>query len=410
MELSGGPRLPAARLPRMCGIAGLVEREASVPIAKLRKMAEAQAHRGPHDMAIAAWGRAGFSFRRLAIVDVRGGAQPLSDESGRIHVVANAEIYNHTDLRRQLEGRGHRFRTASDVEAIVHGYEEWGEGVVERLAGMFALAIWDEDRQRLLLARDRLGKKPLLYSEAGGRLAFASEFRALLVDSRIPRDPDPRAISDYLTYQYVPAPSTGFKAVRKLPAAHTLVFENGAGRLERYWSPSTTPRISITPGEALEETERRLEAAVEARRMGEVPTGAFLSGGVDSSLVAAMMARTGRVRTFSVGFEDPRFSELPFARAVAQHLGTEHHEFVLKAENISVLPQLVRHYGEPYADSSALPSFFLSRRSMRPSKHQGMPVWQDKLFITMARNANDASSYFRLPPGRVIEVGSQVTV
>jgi len=235
----------------MCGIAGVVERPGErAPLETLEAMGDALAHRGPDDRALRCYGRAGFSFRRLSIIDVAGGAQPIDDESGCRHLVLNGEIYNHRDLRRELEARGHRFRTESDVEVVVHGYEEFGDDVVRRLRGMFAFALWDEDRQRLLLARDRLGEKPLVYCDSGGRLAFASELQGLLQDRRIPREPDLAAIHHYLTYQYVPWPLTAFAGVRKLPPGHLLVYQDGRARVERYWSLPFAPPLRITEEEA----------------------------------------------------------------------------------------------------------------------------------------------------------------
>jgi asparagine synthase (glutamine-hydrolysing) len=345
----------------MCGIAGVVEAEGPPSRELLERMGQAITHRGPDDGRVDVFGRAGFSFRRLSIIDVAGGAQPISNETGRIHVMCNGEIYNYLDLRRELESLGHRFKTHSDVETIVHGYEQWGDEVPKHLHGMFALSIWDEDRQRLLLARDRLGKKPLVYAESSGRLTFGSEFSAVLADRRVSREVDRLAMHDYLTYQYVPAPGSGFKAIRKLPPAHILIFEGGVAKTSRYWQPSCAPRLDITMDDAVAETERRLKEAVRKRLMSEVPLGAFLSGGVDSSLIVALMSEFTKVKTFSIGFEESGFNELPHARAVAERYATDHHEFVVKSNAAEVLPKLVRHYGEPYADSSALPSYYLAK-------------------------------------------------
>lgn len=345
----------------MCGIAGVVEAEGSPARELLERMGQAIAHRGPDDGRIEVFGRAGFSFRRLSIIDVAGGAQPISNETGSIHVMANCEVYNYLELRRELESLGHRFKTHSDVETIVHGYEQWGDDVPKRLAGMFAFAIWDEDRQRLFLGRDRLGKKPLVYAEANGRITFGSEFSAVLSDARVSHDVDHAAIHDYLTYQYVPAPQSGFKAIRKLPPAHVLAFEGGSARISRYWQPTCAPRHRLSLEDAVSETERRLKQAVKKRLMSEVPLGAFLSGGVDSSLIVALMSEFTRVKTFSIGFEESGFNELPHARAVAEKYGTDHHDFVVKANAADVLPKLVRYYGEPFADSSALPSYYLAK-------------------------------------------------
>jgi asparagine synthase (glutamine-hydrolysing) len=345
----------------MCGIAGIIARASEKPCAgTLDGMAAALAHRGPDGGAVRVYGCAGFAFRRLSIIDLAGGAQPIDNEDRTCHVVLNGEIYNHLELREDLEGRGHRFRTRSDVECVVHGYEEWGDQIVHRLRGMFALALWDEPRQRLLLARDRLGKKPLLYHEAGGRLAFASEFRSLAADPEMPREPDLPAIHHYLTYQYVPSPLTAFKGVRKLPPAHLLVFEDGEARIERYWSLSFQPTLAITEEDAAAEVRRLLREAVRMRLMSEVPLGAFLSGGIDSGSIVALMAEFGPVKTFSVGFDEEDFSELRYARQVAQRYGTDHHEFVVRPQAAEVIPALVEHYGEPYADSSALPTYYLA--------------------------------------------------
>jgi asparagine synthase (glutamine-hydrolysing) len=345
----------------MCGIAGIVEAEGSPSRELLERMGQSITHRGPDDGRIEIFGRAGFSFRRLSIIDVAGGAQPISNEAGRIHVMCNGEIYNYLDLRRELESLGHRFKTHSDVETIVHGYEQWGDDIPKHLHGMFAFAIWDEDRQRLLLGRDRLGKKPLIYAEVPGRITFGSEFSAVLADRRVSRDVHRPAIHDYLTYQYVPAPASGFRAIRKLPPAHTLVFESGSAKISRYWQPSCTPRLKLSMEDAVAETERRLKDAVRKRLMSEVPLGAFLSGGVDSSLIVALMSEFTKVKTFSIGFEESGFNELPHARAVADRYATDHREFVVKSNAAEVLPRLVRHYGEPYADSSALPSYYLAK-------------------------------------------------
>ncbi len=346
----------------MCGIAGWVAPRGAQPDeGVLRAMGEAMAHRGPDDATVKTYGPAGFSFRRLSIIDVAGGAQPIADESGRRHVILNGEIYNFLEIRRELEEKGHRFTTSSDVEVVVHGYEVWGDEIVERLRGMFALALWDEERKRLLLARDRFGKKPLLYFESAGSIVFASEFRALLAHPAVPRQASLEAIHHYLTYQYVPAPFTAFEGVRKLPPGHLLVFENGRSRLRPYWRLRSQPPLPLDEEEAAREVRRLLTDAVRMRLMSEVPLGAFLSGGIDSSTVVALMASFGRVRTFSIGFEETDYDETPFAREVAERFGTDHLEFFVKPDAAEVIPSLVDHYGEPFADSSALPTYYLSR-------------------------------------------------
>jgi asparagine synthase (glutamine-hydrolysing) len=324
-------------------------------------MATAYSHRGPDEESLSVYGRAGFAFRRLSIIDVAGGHQPVDDERRRVHSITNGEIYNHLELRGELEGRGHRFRTGSDAEVVVHGYEEFGDGIVSRLRGMFALAVWDEDRQRLLLARDRMGQKPLVYHEVGGRLTFASELAGVLADPAVPRALDHAAIDEYLTFQYVPAPRTAFRGIRKLPPAHLLVFEDGRARLERYWSLSAQPRLRISSGDATRVFEQKLEEAVRLRLMSDVPLGAFLSGGLDSSAVVALMAEQGPVKTFSIGFEEGAFDELPYAREVARRFATEHHEFVVRPRAIDLVADIARHYGEPFGDASAVPTWYLAR-------------------------------------------------
>ncbi len=276
----------------MCGIAGVISAERQRPDrAVLGAMGDALAHRGPDDATETVWGRAGFSFRRLSIIDVAGGSQPFDDCSGTRHVILNGEIYNHRELRAELEGRGHRLKSLSDVEVVVHGYEEWGDAIVAKLHGMFALAVWDESQQRLLLARDRLGQKPLVYHEGADGISFASELRALLEDRSITP-----AIHHYLSLQYVPAPLTAFEGVRKLPPGHLLVWERGRARVEPYWTLPFSPERELSDVDAAAEVRRLLRDAVKARLMSDVPLGAFLSGGIDSSAVVALMAEFGDVK------------------------------------------------------------------------------------------------------------------
>jgi asparagine synthase (glutamine-hydrolysing) len=356
----------------MCGIAGVVDFDGR-PIDEelVERMCATICHRGPDHQGVraiprqpaGAEGRAVLGNRRLSIIDVAGGHQPIGNEDGSIWVVQNGEIYNFAELRERLVGAGHRFETRSDTEVIVHLYEELGDEFVAELDGMFALAIWDDRRKRLLLARDRFGKKPLCYAERGGRLWFGSELQALLTDPAIPRELDTEALGEYLSFMAVPAPLTIYRHIRKLPPGHVLVRDTSGTKVSRYWSLRYTPKQRISEADATSEVRRLLTAAIRKRLISEVPLGAFLSGGVDSSGVVAIMASltSAPVKTFSIGFDDARFNELPHARRIAEMYGCEHHEFEVKPSALEVLPTLVRHYGEPYADSSALPSFYLAK-------------------------------------------------
>lgn len=356
----------------MCGIAGIVD-FAGVPIdARLvRAMCDALRHRGPDDQGIVDLGVNGqrsraaavvFGNRRLSIIDVAGGHQPIPNEDRTVWTVLNGEIYNYRTLRDELESNGHQFATRTDTEVIVHAYETYGDAFVEHLDGMFALAIWDTRRQRLLLARDRLGMKPLVYVHLGSRLTFASELQALFAVPDIPRDIDPVAIGNYLTYMAIPAPRTVFRAARKIPPAHVLTLEDGHCSLRRYWTLAFEPKRRLSDTDAAERVVELLRDAVRKRLMSDVPIGAFLSGGVDSSAVVALMAGLSDrpVKTFSVGFEEESYDERPHARRVAEVFGCNHHEFVVQPRAVEVLPRLVRHFGEPFADSSAVPTSYVA--------------------------------------------------
>ena len=348
----------------MCGIAGLFDASrAPADRTLLQRMGDAIVHRGPDQAGDFVQPGVGLVARRLRIIDLEGGAQPIDNEDGSVTVVYNGEIYNFQQLRADLERRGHRFSTRTDTEVAVHLYEEQGEHFVEGFRGMFAIALWDATRQRGVLARDRMGKKPLVYAHVGQRLFFASEFQALLQAPEIPRTLDLGALGDYLVNGYVPAPASIYRAARKLPPGHRLVWERGEVRVEPYWRLEYLPKLRLTESEAEEELERRLAEAVRLRLIADVPVGALLSGGVDSSTVVALMARfaPGRVKTFSIGFDDAAYDELVHARRVAERYDTEHHEFVVRPNAAEVLPTLVRHYGEPYADSSAIPTYYVCR-------------------------------------------------
>ncbi len=348
----------------MCGIVGKVRADgAPVPAELVERMCAALEHRGPDSRGLFAAPGAGLGIQRLRVIDLETGDQPIYNEDRTIAVVLNGEIYNYAELRTGLERSGHRFATNGDTEVIVHLYEEHGSDCVRWLQGMFAFALWDTRRQVLLLARDRVGKKPLFYAERNGTLSFASELGALLEDQEIPREIDHQALDVYRAFLYIPAPLTAFRAVRKLPPATTLTFHEGRPQLERYWSLDFSTKRAVEDIEALhDEIRQAILAAVRRRLVSDVPLGALLSGGIDSSAVVAAMAQTatGTVKTFSIGFDNESFNELPAARRVAEHFGTEHHEFTVRPDAIEVLPKIIRHYGEPFADSSAIPSFYVA--------------------------------------------------
>jgi asparagine synthase (glutamine-hydrolysing) len=348
----------------MCGINGVFHYGGGVAGAALvRAQARAQRHRGPDDADVWADGPVALGHRRLSIVDLSpGGHQPMANEDGRVHVAFNGELYNWPEVMPQLAARGHRFRGRSDTEMLLHLWEERQEGLLQELRGMFAFALHDADRGTLLLARDRVGKKPLYRHDDGKRIVFASELKALMIDPSVPRDVDPCAIADYLTYQYVPSPGSILKGVRKLPAGHYLLCDANGPRVARYWELPLETDPSITPEAAVEGLRERLTDAVRVRLMADVPLGAFLSGGVDSSAVVALMTRvsSSRVKTFSIGFEDADVSELSHARAVAEHLGTDHHELVVRPRALELMPRLVWGLDEPFADASMVPTFHVS--------------------------------------------------
>ena len=348
----------------MCGIAGFIDVERSRDNAEqlIDRMCRVIRHRGPDDQGVWVDDGVALGMRRLSIIDLAGGHQPIFNEDQSILVVLNGEIYNYRELQKELQERGHHFRTNSDTEAIVHAYEEYGDDCVKHLRGMFTFAIWDRNRQRLLAARDRFGKKPLNYYWDGEKLIFGSEIKSIL-EAGIPREVNHFALDEYLVYCCVPAPNTLFRGVMKLPAAHILVYENRQISTKRYWELPFTPTCRDDEATAIERTRALLKEAVEVRLMSEVPLGAFLSGGIDSSIVVGLMSSmmSQPVKTFSIGFEEDDFSELPYARQIAQHFGTDHHEFFVRPELVSVLPQLVWAYDEPFADASMLPTYYVSK-------------------------------------------------
>lgn len=348
----------------MCGICGVAYSDQRCgDLEGLQKMTAAIRHRGPDSDGYYEAKGVGLGIRRLAIIDVSGGDQPISSEDASLWVVLNGEIYNYPEMRVVLEKRGHRFKTKTDTECILHYYEDEGDACVRHLRGMFAFALWDANRQRLLLARDRLGKKPVYYAIQNGELYFCSELGGLL--KVLPQRPeiDLESMDLYLSLQYVPEPRTIYSGVYKLPAAHTLVWEHGQATLNRYWELSYQPKLSGSEGDLADELRQRLREAVRMRLMSEVPLGAYLSGGIDSSIIVALMSElsSAPVKTFSVGFEEEDYSELPYARTVAARYGTDHHEFLLRYDDLpSTLETIAEHFGEPFADASAIPLYHLS--------------------------------------------------
>jgi asparagine synthase (glutamine-hydrolysing) len=322
-------------------------------------------HRGPDDEGLYVSGNVGLGHRRLSIIDLSAaGHQPMANEDGSIRIVFNGEIYNFPQLRDELEKKGHVFSSHTDTEAILHLYEEKGVECLQDLRGMFAFALWDENRRRLLLARDRLGKKPLVYALNNRRLLFASEIKSILLDPGIQKEVDPTALQHYLTYQFVPSPLTIFKGIQKLPPAHYMVYENGNTTIQRYWDLSYEKKL---PCRSLDEYKEHFlnvfTEAVRIRLKSDVPFGAFLSGGIDSSIVVAVMSSMldQPVKTFSIGFEEEEYDELAFARMIAERYRTNHQEFIVKPDVVDILPKLVWHYNEPYGDSSAVPTYCLAK-------------------------------------------------
>ncbi len=348
----------------MCGIAGFIDLSLRQEDAEglLDRMCQAIRHRGPDEQGTWVEERAAFGMRRLSIIDLSGGHQPIFNEDQSVMVVFNGEIYNYQSLQKELKERGHQFATNSDTEVIVHAYEEYGDDCVKHLRGMFVFALWDKKRRRLLAARDRFGKKPFNYYWNGQQFIFGSEIKSIL-EAGIPREINPLALDEYLLYRYVPTPLTLFKDVMKLPAAHILVYEQGQVRTQRYWDLPFTSTIQDDEETALERIRTLLKDAVAVRLMSEVPLGAFLSGGVDSSVVVGLMSQlmAQPVKTFSIGFEEDAYSELPYARKIAQHFNTDHHEFIVKSDLVTVLPQLAWAFDEPFGDSSMLPTYYVSK-------------------------------------------------
>lgn len=349
----------------MCGIVGIVESDLSRPVAAadVERMVRTLVHRGPDDEGHVLRGGVGLGMRRLAIVDVASGQQPFSNETDDIQLVANGEIYNFQEIRRELSARGHRLRSQSDIEVLVHAYEEWGPAFLGRLRGMFALALWDGRSRTLLAARDRAGEKPLYWTQTTRGLLLASEVKALLVRPEVSRELDLEAVDQFFTYEYVIAPRTILKGVHKLPPGHYLTYRDGHVDVRRYWDAADVAPRPWTDDEAAEALRAALAKATVGQMMAEVPLGAFLSGGIDSSTIVALMseASPAPVNTFSIGFDDGTYNELPYAREVAALFRTDHRERMVSPDLLQLFEKLIVHLDEPFADVSLFPTYLVSQ-------------------------------------------------
>ncbi|HJR58578.1 MAG TPA: asparagine synthase (glutamine-hydrolyzing) [Vicinamibacterales bacterium] len=355
----------------MCGIAGFVDRSQGArkdaDFALLHGMCDVIRHRGPDDEGIHVEGGVGLGMRRLSIIDLSTGHQPIHNEDESVWVVFNGEIYNYRALRTELERAGHRFYTASDTETIVHAYEEWGEECFAHFRGMFGIALWDRRTRTLWLARDRAGIKPLHYAEHAGRLFFGSELKSLIAAGAVDGAIDVESLDHYLSFLYTPRDRSIFKGVSKLPPGHLLRWQDGRFTVRAYWQVDVRESFRGTAEDAAQKLRTVLADAVSSHMVSDVPLGAFLSGGVDSSAVVGLMAETSDrpVKTFSIGFDEPEYDELEHARAVANHFGTDHHEFVVRPDGLSILDQMIEHFDEPFADSSAIPTWYVSEMARR---------------------------------------------
>jgi asparagine synthase (glutamine-hydrolysing) len=371
----------------VCGICGLISLDGATPpdADALAGMNESLVHRGPDSDGMLLDGPAGLAARRLSIIDLAGGDQPIANEDRTVHVVQNGEIYNYRELRAALVRRGHSFSTDGDTEVLVHLYEERGPSFVEELRGMFAVALWDSRQRRLLLARDRFGIKPLYYRIAAGFLSFGSELKALLRQPGFSHEVDPDALEAFLAFNSIPAPLTIFKEARKLPAGHALIWDGGDPEISRYARPTPVPADEVRSegfGDLAVELRERLRDSVRAHLVSDVPVGVLLSGGIDSAALTALAAEESpdQVSTFSIGFEESSFDELAQARRVSERYGTDHHELVLRPDAVELLPKLVEAFDEPFADSSALPTYLVSQLATRSVKVALSGEGGDELF------------------------------
>lgn len=375
----------------------------------LESMCHVIRHRGPDDQGVLLKRGVALGMRRLSIIDLAGGHQPISNEDNSVTIVFNGEIYNYRELQKKLQSRGHRFRTNSDTETIVHAYEEFGAACVDHLRGMFAFAIWDDREKQLFIARDRVGKKPLYYSVTrGGALVFGSELKSLLEHPEVERNINPQALDAYFSLGYVPDPISIFENVEKLPPGHHLTFTNGRLTVERYWDFSYKSNGNgHRASDYLDELRALLDEAVKLRLVSDVPLGAFLSGGVDSSTVVALMARHMEqpVKTFSIGFNEDSYDELKYARLTAKRFGTDHHEFLVTPDICEVVDQLAWHFDEPFADSSAIPTYVVSKLAREHVKVVLTGDGGDELFAGYSRYVTERQrSKFDLVP-RAVKAG-----
>lgn len=373
----------------MCGICGVIDYNSNSTVKDevLLRMSKELTHRGPDDGRVyldrKSTPHVGLGHRRLKIIDLSSmGAQPMSNEDGSVWLILNGEIYNYPELRSGLEEKGHTFKSHSDTEVVVHLYEEYGKDCVAFLRGMFAFAIWDQNNRQVFLARDRIGKKPLVYYSKNGVFCFASEFSSLLASGLVKKTINPEAMHYYLTFGYIPAPLTIYRDVWKLPPAHILTMKDNQLSIEQYWELDYSKKIKISEEDASGELLRLLRESTKIRLYSDVPIGAFLSGGIDSSAIVALMSQvsTSKVKTFSIGFKEQDYSELKFAKIIAEKFGTEHHEFVVEPKALDILPLLVERYGEPYADSSCIPTYYVAS--------------QTRNFVTVALNGDGGDESF----------------
>ncbi len=387
----------------MCGICGILNFGVAEPVSRetLRSMCDVMSHRGPDDEGFFVERNVALGMRRLSIIDLSTGHQPISNENGTVWIVFNGEIYNHLILRKELESKGHKFSTNTDTEVIVHAYEEDGEDCVNKLRGMFAFAIWDKSKKKLFLARDRIGIKPLYYYVDDKRLVFGSELKVILEYPGIPKDLDFEALDNFLTFEYIPAPLTIFKKIRKLPQAHILSVENNKISINEYWKLHFK-EVKRTEEETCDELYEVLKEAVKMRLISDVPLGAFLSGGIDSSTVVGLMSEVmdRPVKTFSIGFDDPSYNELNYARTIAKHFGTDHTELVVKPDIVGWVDRLIKYLDEPFGDFSIFPTFLVSELAKKQVTVTLSGDGGDELFAGYEYYmADKIESYYRKIPG-----------